>query len=68
LKPRRYSYPLTPKSRDTVPDPIFKKNLTDIKNAQVVVKEVLDNNVYAECKAPDKNKEKDRRKTVSRRT
>ena len=67
MREKRYSYPLLPKARVDVQDPQFRETLQQIKQAE---EEVLDDNVYAECKAPDKNKEQNqnRKKTISRRT
>lgn len=44
---RRYSFPLSPRSRATAPDPMFKQTILEIKDAN---KEFLQDNVYAECK------------------
>lgn len=62
---RRHSYPLTPKVKEGIYDPQFKNALNEIKQAK---QNRLVDNVYADPKAPDKNQEKNRRKTVSRRT
>ena len=52
MRERRHSYPMTPRSRANIQDPQFKQTIQEIKQAE---EEVLEDNVYAECKAPNKN-------------
>jgi|LauGreDrversion4_2_1035121.scaffolds.fasta_scaffold17818_5 hypothetical protein len=63
---RRHSFPLSPRSRKNVPDPQFKAQIQEIKQANLEF--LMQDNVYADCKPSDKTKEERKKKTVSRRT
>ena len=63
---RRYSFELSPRSRQSVPDLQFKQQIHEIK--KVATRNYIVDNVYADCKPPEVNKNAVRKKTVSRRT
>jgi hypothetical protein len=62
---RRYSWLLLPHELEDLPNPIFNKQLDEIKTAS---DEFLINNVYTDVKRPTAPKVDKKVKTVSRRT
>jgi hypothetical protein len=62
---RRYSFPLSPTTLAGVPRADFASALEDLRGSKT---DNLLDNVYAQAKAPSKDKEIKRKKMVSRRT
>ena len=66
MRARRYSFPLTPRRIDEIPNvPLFERQISDIKQA---TKDFLIDNVYTETKPILDPFAKRKVKTVSRRT